>query len=124
MNRPRKKQVLWISRHTMTEAQKADLERVMGGAVHLTVWPDTVEDVEALRPLVLRSDAVAAVLPPEKLAQLLELAGGRPVLQSVSARRPTGRWIVLPDGRREQEFAFVHQAWKQVLEIRIRTRPL
>ena len=124
MKNIREKQVLWISRHTMTEAQKADLERVMGGTVCLTVWPDTVEDVEALRPLVLRSDAVAAVLPPEKLAQLLELAGDRPVLRSVSARRPTGRWIVLPDGRREQEFAFDHQAWQQVLEIRVRTRPL
>ena len=124
MNSPRGKQVLWISRHTMTEAQKADLERVLGGVVCLTVWPDTVEDVEALRPLVLRSDAVAAVLPPEKLAQLLELAGGRPVLRSVSVRRPTGRWIVLPDGHREQEFAFDHQAWQQILEIRIRTKPL
>ena len=38
------KRVLWISRHTMTAAQRADLERVMGGAVELTPWTDTVED--------------------------------------------------------------------------------
>ncbi len=119
-----KKRVLWISRHTMTTTQREDLERIMGGAVRLTAWPDTVNDMEALRPLVQQADAIAAVLPAEKLSQLLELAGNRPVLQAVSDRRPTGRWTVLPDGRREPEFAFVHREWRQVLEIRVRTRAL
>lgn len=119
-----KKQVLWISRHTMTTAQREDLERIMGGAVNLTVWPDTVKDMEALRPLVQQADAIAAVLPAEKLSQLLEVAESRPVLQAVSDRRPTGQWIVLPDGHREPEFAFVHREWRQVLEIRVRTQAL
>lgn len=118
------KQVLWISRHTMTTAQREDLERIMGGAVCLTTWLDTVTDMEALRPLVEQVDAIAAVLPAEKMSQLLELAESRPVLQAVSERRPTGQWTVLPDGRREPEFAFVHREWRQVLEIWVRTRVL
>lgn len=118
------KEVLWISRHTMTETQRADLERIMGGAVHLTVWSQTVANLETLRPLVERSDAIAAVLPVEKLAQLLEMAGNRPVLQASSARAATGRWVTQPDGTVEQEFAFVHQGWQQLLELRIRTRAL
>ena len=70
MEQTKTHRVLWISRHTMTEEQRADLERVMGGPVELTVWSDTVENLQDLQPLVRRSDAVAAVLPAEKLAQL------------------------------------------------------
>lgn len=124
MEQTKTHRVLWISRHTMTEEQRADLERVMGGPVELTVWSDTVENLQDLQPLVCRSDAVAAVFPAEKLAQLLEIAGGRPVLQAKSGRRATGRWTTLPDGRREREFAFVHRGWQQILQIRIKTRAL
>lgn len=119
-----KKQVLWISRHTMTTAQKEDLERIMGGPVELDTWSDTVGDVEELRPRLREADAVAAVLPTEKLADLLKIAGKRPVLQAKSARVPTGRWTIQPGGAVEREFAFVHQGWQQILEVRIRTRAL
>ena len=64
-----KKQVLWVSRHTMTEDQRRDLERVMGGPVELDTWSDTVRDVAELLPRLRRADAVAAVLPAEKLAE-------------------------------------------------------
>ena len=118
------RRVLWISRHTMAEDQRADLERALGGPVELTAWTDTVTDLEDLRPLVERSDAVAAVLPTEKLAELLAMAGERPVLQARSARTPTGRWITQPGGAREREFAFAHRGWQQLLEVRVRTRAL
>ena len=118
------KRVLWISRHTMTREQLADLERIMGGPVQLSLWPYTVRDVEKLRPLVNQSDVVAAVLPLEKLAQLLEIAGDRPVLQAKSGRVPTGRWTMQPTGSMEQEFTFTHLGWQQLLEVRVRTRPL
>ena len=48
------KHVLWISRHTMTAAQRADLERALGGHVELLRWEETVEDVRALMPLIGR----------------------------------------------------------------------
>ena len=119
-----KKQVLWVSRHTMTEDQRKDLERIMGGPVELDVWSDTVRDVEELRPRIRRADAVAAVLPTEKLAELMRITGRRPVLQAKSARVATGRFMVQPGGAAEQECAFVHQGWQQILDIRIRTRAL
>ena len=124
MEQTKTHRVLWISRHTMTGEQRADLERIMGGPVELTVWSDTVENLRDLQPLVRRSDAVAAVLPAEKLAQLLEIAGGRPVLQAKSGRMATGRWTTQPDGRREREFVFVHCGWQQILQVRIKTRAL
>ena len=106
------KKVLWISRHEMTPAQRGDLERVMGGPVELLPWRDTVRDAQELAPAVAESDAVAAVLPPELLCRVLRLAGGRPVMQSVSARRATGRTVAAPDGRLEPEFAFEHTGWQ------------
>ncbi len=118
------KRVLWISRHALSAEQLSDLERALQAPVYLLTWSDTVENVEDLRPLLEQSDAVAAVLPMEKLAKLLEIAGDRPVLQAKGDRVPTGRWIISPTGEKEQEFAFVHQGWYQILEIQIRTRKL
>ena len=43
------KRVLWISRHQMTAEQRSDLERVIGEAVELHPWTETVEDLEDLR---------------------------------------------------------------------------
>jgi hypothetical protein len=96
----------------------------MGGEVQLLPWRDTVADVGVLQPILLRSDAAAVVLPPELLAKLLPLAKGKPVLQAVSGRQPTGHTITLPDGRQEPEFAFVHRCWQQVLRMDVVTRQL
>ena len=117
------KKVLWVSRHEMTAEQRADLDRVMGGA-ELLPWKETVTDVAQLLPLLKQADAVAAVLPPELLAKLLTLAGNKPVLRAVSERRATGCIRTLPDGRREQEFAYVHAGWEQLLRMDVRTRRL
>ena len=112
--------VLWISRHNMTPEQLADLERIMGGPVCLRLWQDTVTDIADLVPAVREADAVAAVLPPELLAELLRMAGGKPVLVAVSERVPTGR--AAANG--EPEFAFVHRCWRQLLRLEIETRAL
>ena len=124
MNDRQGRRVLWVSRHNMTEDQRQDLERIMGGPVELDTWSDTVRDVEELRPRICRADAVAAVLPAEKLAKLLKITGKCPVLQATSARVDTGRFTVQPGGAAEREFAFVHQGWQQILSIRIRVRSL
>ena len=118
------KRVLWISRHQMTPAQRADLERVLGDAVELRPWKDTVSDLKALAPAVEAADVVAAVLPVELLCGLMQLSGGRPVLQAQSDRVPTGRTLTLPDGRQEPEFAFVHRGWRQILQLKLKTRDL
>ena len=118
------KKVLWISRHEMTPAQRADLERVLGDSVALSVWADTVENLSALRPAVEAADAVAAVLPPNLLSGLLDMAGDKMVLRAVSRRVDAGRVRTLPDGRTEREFSFVHLYWEQVLCLRVETRRL
>ena len=114
--------VLWVSRHPMTDGQMADLERVMGGPVELLCWKDTVRDVCQLEPLLAQAEAAAVVLPPELLSRLMPLAAGKPVLQAVSGREPTGRMIRRPDGREEAEFAFVHKGWQQILRMELETR--
>lgn len=118
------KNVLWISRHEMTGEQRADLERALGGPVELTVWRDTVTDLSALCPAVETADAVAAVLPLDLLAGLLDLAGGKMVLRAVTRRVPTDTFRILPDGRREREYIYEHQYWEQVLRLRVETRRL
>ena len=118
------KKVLWISRHTMTEEQLADLERAIGGRAELTPWKETVRDVGALAEGIAAADVIAAVLPPELMQELLAAAGGKPVLRAVSGRRATGRVLCLADGRREEEFAFVHLYWEEILSIEIKTRRL
>ena len=108
------KQVLWISRHQMTPAQRADLERALQDTVQLTCWTQTVRALAQLEPAVRAADAVAAV----------RLADGRPVLQAVSERQPTGRMLTLPDGRREAEFAFAHRCWQQIVRLELEVRDL
>lgn len=116
------KKVLGVSRHEMTPQQQVDLERVMGGTVELLLWPDTVRDISELASADQKVDVVAAVLPPDLLSRLLRIADGRPILRAVSRREPTGQMNILPDGRCEPEFAFIHDGWEQVLRIEVETR--
>lgn len=118
------KHILWVSRHQMTTTQLADLERIMGDTVELEIWPDTVQAVEELLPLLDRADAAAVVLPVELLAQLWKLADGKPILQAVSERVPTGRVRQLDNGSCEPEFSFVHKGWQQILRIEVETQML
>jgi len=118
------KTVLWVARHQMTAEQFHDLERIQGEPICLSPWKNTVQRIGELLPHIAQADAVAAVLPPELLMELLHSAGGKPVLQAVSKRVPTGRIITLADGRTEPEFAFVHGGWKQILRLEMETRML
>ena len=115
------KTVLWISRHNMTLEQLADMERIMGGPVCLRQWQDTVTDLIGLAPMVREADAVAAVLPPELLAELLRLVEGKPIFFAVSGRVPTGRMMDSPSGLSEPEFVFIHRCWRQLLRLEIET---
>ena len=76
------KRVLWISRHQMTREQREDLEEILGDTVVLVPWTDTVHQIEALLPMVIQADAVAAVLP----VQLLALLGSSIASVRIAAR--------------------------------------
>lgn len=109
------KNVLWISRHTMTGAQLDDLCRYAGGEVEVDQYPDTVKSVSELADRISGADIICAVLPIEMLAELLPLAGDRPVLVAKSARvRVPGQ-----EGG-EPQFAFCHAGWYRMLEVVVR----
>lgn len=118
------KRVLWVSRHEMTEPQLKDLERIMEAPVELLPWRETVRSADELADCAKTVDALAVVLPPDLLEGVLAIADGRPVLRAVAGRKPTGRVTILPDGRREPEFAFVHLGWEQILRATFRTQRL
>jgi len=69
-----------------------------------------VRSVSELHEAVGEADIIAAVLPLE----LLLLADGKPVLQSVSARLDDG---VNENG--ERQFRFAHVRWRQLKRIEI-----
>ncbi len=117
------KNVLWISRHQMTENQEKDLAQVLGDQITITQYADSIVDVNELSPLVACVDVVCAVLPIHLLQQLLNTSD-KPVLQAKSQRIPTGNVITLTDGRKEQEFQFIHSYWEQIHSIQIVTRRL
>ncbi len=117
------KTILWISRHQMTAVQAADLGQCLGEDFVLLPWKDTVTNLADLEPLIRSADVIGAVLPVEMLAQLVELAGEKPVIQAVSKRLPTGTIRTLPDGRQEEEFLFVHGGWRVIRELRFHSEP-
>lgn len=118
------KKVLWISRHEMTTAQLSDLERIMGGTVKLLCWKENVRNVTELMPLIEQADAIAAVLPLQMQANLLQVAEGKPVLQAVAERVLSDTERTLADGRKEREVQFVHKRWEQLLRIDVQTKAL
>ena len=118
------KTILWISRHEMTTEQMTDLERIMQDNIQLLCCRDTVNQIETILPLLEQADAIAAVLPLGLMSQLVSHANGKLVMQSVSARVPTGIYRTLPDGRTEQEFQFVHQCWQQIIKLEYEVKTL
>ena len=131
------KSIIWFSRHAMTVDQLTDLQRVMGGDVHITqisgspanvhvpfealtpeVGETTADNIllgtqPALKDLVKGFNEVAVVLPINMLQQLLPFSGGR-LLQAISKR------ILLDEGKVQ----FAHDKWQAVKEIRIVTEDL
>ena len=132
------RKVLWFSRHAMTTAQKADLEKALGAPLQIaqingtaanvhvpfqSAAPETGETVadiiltgeqKPLKELVKEFDEVAAVLPLNILSQLLPFCPAGRVLQAKNKR------ILLEDGKVE----FCHDGWQGVLEVKIVTEDL
>ena len=102
------KHVLWISRHTMTQEQRADLERALNDIVQIHQWPMTVGNVHELDWAIEQADAICAVLPVGKLSELLETAGNRPVLVSKAKREHING---------SSEIRFAHDGWYQMIRV-------
>ena len=112
--------ILWLSRHTMTQEQIADLKRIYGEIEVKTFdqfvsgWKDVVE-------AGAECDVLAVVLPPAILADLTNPRNNtKPVIRAKANRVPTGNTIVNPaTGKEETEYRFEHAGWEKVVKIEV-----
>lgn len=118
------KKVLWISRHTMIPEQISDLERITNDTITVNQYKDTVNSVSSLVDYINDSDIIAAVLPVDKMAELISLAGDKPVVRANSKRVATGKLYTNANGDTEEEFQFVHDYWEQMIKIDIVSKKL
>lgn len=106
------KQVLWVSRHEMSDEQLRDLWQTVG-QFRLLSYTASVHEITELMPLIQESNLIAAVLPPLLLRDLVKAAGDKPVIISRADRIPCGTRL-LPNGIVEPEFMFIHKQWLQL----------
>lgn len=112
------KKVLWISRHVLSDDQRAGLEQLCGGDLELIWWKENVEDMAALAPAVAEADMIAAVLPIHLLAQLMHMAGDRPVLVDLARR------TLIPGAGTEAAAVFTHGGWQRIRHMELELEPL
>lgn len=89
------------------------MERICGDTIRLCQLENTIRDISELREPVQQADIIAAVLPLGRMAELLRLAGDKPVLQSVSARIP----LEGAGDNGERRFGFVHVRWQRLVRL-------
>lgn len=111
------KQILWISRHTLTPQQLTSLETFCGGPFRLTLWQESVEQPGLLRSAIEQADVIAAVLPVHLLAAVVEMAGSKPVLVEIANRK-----LVPGDG--EPSVVFSHGGWHRVARLDVELVPV
>lgn len=117
--------VLWVSRHTMTQAQEADLRRIYG-EVEVKQFADSVTSAKQVVELGSDCDVLAVVLPPAFLADLTNpRVNQKPVIRAIANRVATGRTVTNPaTGKEEPEIKFEHAGWKRVVKVEIVTEKL
>lgn len=123
--------ILWFSRHSMTNAQLEDLQRVLGECeitqingtapnVHVPFESSPAEPGETiqfqllgtmmpLKDLVKDFDEVCAVLPIGMLQQILPYCPSGRVIQAKNKR------VLLEDGKVQ----FIHDGWEQITKVEI-----
>lgn len=118
--------VLWVSRHTMTQEQSADLKRIYGADVEVKQYADNVESAKQVTELGADCDVLAVVLPPAFLADLTNpRINAKPVIRAIANRAPTGKTIINPaTGKEEPEIKFEHTGWERVVKVEIVTEKL
>lgn len=118
--------VLWLSRHTMSAEQVADLKRIYGSDVDVKSTDMTVSSWRDVVEAGADCDILAVVLPPAILADLTNPRNNsKPVIRAKANRVATGKTVVNPaTGKEEAEYCFQHAGWEQVLKIEVVTKQL
>ncbi len=117
--------ILWVSRHTMTQAQEADLRRIYG-EVEVKQFADSVTSAKQVVELGSDCDVLAVVLPPAFLADLTNpRVNQKPVIRAIANRVATGRTVTNPaTGTEEPKMKFEHAGWERVMKVEIVTEKL
>lgn len=103
---------LWISRHPILADQIVDLQRVYGDDIVIAQHAAQVTSVTELRDEVEAADVIGAVLPMAMLADLLRIAGEKPVIRARMKR------TLIPgkDGAGDSAI-FTHDKWERVVRV-------
>jgi hypothetical protein len=114
MNIEKTTKVLWFSRHKMSEEQLNDLKRIYGNKIIINQVSKTITDAKEIEQEIKKNDVIAVVAPLHLQKQILEIAGNRPVIFSVSDR------ILTKSGGVEFKF----KKWVKLNKIEIETEDL
>ena len=116
--------VLWFSRHTLTEEQRAalgnvEVTQIDGNMPNVHVPFDgrvngEQANLPAFKELIQDFDVVAVVLPINLETQVLKVAGDKPVIRSVNER------VLIPqaDGS-ESKVEFRFGGWQRLVKIEV-----
>lgn len=117
--------ILWLSRHTMTQAQEDDLHRIYGD-VEVKTFDQTVSGWKDVVEAGADCDVLAVVLPPAILADLTNPRNNqKPIIRAKANRVATGRTVTNPaTGKEEAEYRFEHAGWERVIKIEVVVEPL
>lgn len=117
-----KQNVLWFSRHEMSEAQKDALGDVGG----ITQVNKTIKNAYEIQNEIKAADVVAIVAPINIQQQVLKIAESRPVIMARNDRVPridekTGEQMIDPKTNRPV-FDFHFNKWEQLESIEIKKK--
>ena len=117
--------LLWLSRHTMTEAQLSDLKRIYG-EIEIKHFDQTVSSWRDVVEAGNDCDVLAVVLPPAIISDLTNPRNNsKPVIRAKANRVATGETIVNPaTGKEEAEYRFEHAGWEKIIRIEVITEDL
>ena len=113
--------ILWLSRHDMTEAQFTDLKRIYGEKIKVKAFDQSVSGWKDVVEAGADCDVLAVVLPPAILADLTNPRNNqKPVIRAKANRVSTGKTITNPaTGKEEIEYRFEHAGWERVVKIEV-----
>ncbi len=116
------KKILWVSRHSMTDAQWNDLYRIYGEFT-LTQLDQTVETTDTI--LAFNADVYAVVLPLQLLADLKRRTNAE-IIQPVSGRvkAESSQYHNQASGALETEYIFQHLYWQKITRLELETEIL
>lgn len=118
--------VLWLSRHSMTEEQRKDLNRIYGEDTEVVQVPEQVKGYKEVLEYGKGCDVLAVVLPPVILAELTNPKNNqKPVIRAISNRVPTGRMVInTATGDVEVEYKFKFDHWERVIKVTVEVERL